>query len=88
MQKFQDWVEQNIQENMGAAAPDDKELDVLNSQMKILIGKMKNIISRTSNKNKGYAILHQIAQECQEAMGISDTNLKKAVLGQMPSQQN
>lgn len=78
---------QNLLENLAVGAnEEDQELEVLNNQMKTLIAKMKNIIARTSNKNKGYAILHEIGKSIQDAMGITDMNMRKAVLGQLQSQ--
>lgn len=80
---------QNLLENFGSMLnQEDQELEVLNNQMKILIEKMKNLISKTSNKNKGYAILHEIGKSIQDAMGITDLNMRKAVLGQLQNQKN
>jgi hypothetical protein len=44
------------------------------------------LISRTNNKKKGMAILHQIGQAVQSATGMSDINAKNALLGKIPNQ--
>lgn len=84
--KSQNLLENTNMVNANNNVDEDAELEVLNNQMKFLLTKIKNIISRTSNKNKGYAILHDMGKAIQDAMGVTDVNLKKAVLGQMPSQ--
>lgn len=90
MKKFSEWAKENLNE-LTAAVPgqdDDAELDVLNSQMQKLMQRLTFLISKTHNKNKGYAILHQIGKAVQDATNMSDINAKKALFGQMPSQRN
>jgi len=65
---------------------EDKELKVLSSQMQNVLGKLLNLISKMKNKNKGYALLHQIGQSIQSATGASNVNMKKALFGEFPNQ--
>jgi hypothetical protein len=92
MKKFNEWVEENIKNeaqavNVMSPDQDEKELHILGSQIEMLLGKIEKIVQRTRNKNKGYELLGKIGNMVQTAMGVTDTNMKKAVLGQMPSQQ-
>ena len=85
-ESFDPYMENTPFGNSSSKNADDAEMDLLNNQIQMLLKKMENIIARTSNKNKGYAILHQIGKSVQDSMGITDTNMRKAVLGQMPNQ--
>jgi hypothetical protein len=65
---------------------EDRDLKMLNSQMQNVLSKLLNLVSKMKNKNKGYALLHQIGQTIQSATGASDTNMRKALFGQLPNQ--
>lgn len=67
---------------------ENQELEMLSKQMQTAMGRLINLISRMKNKNKGYALLHQIAQAVQGATGASDINIKNATMGNLPSQRN
>jgi hypothetical protein len=88
MKKFNEWVaENNINEmDMSNGGAEDKEMDMLNSQMQTMLKKLMSLISRTKNKKKGMAVLHQIGQAVQSATGMSDINAKNALLGKIPNQ--
>lgn len=84
MKSFQDFCE-----TVGAAdvvGDEDREAHLLSGQIKTLLTRMQTLISRMKNKNKGYEILGEIGKSVQDAMGITDFNARKAVLGQMPQQ--
>ena len=86
MKKFNEWVTDNITEmgmvmNTADGGAEDKEMDMLNSQMQTMIKKLMTLISRTNNKKKGMAILHQIGQAVQDATGMSDMAAKNALMG-------
>lgn len=67
---------------------ENQELEMLGKQMQNVMGKLTNLISRMKNKNKGYALLHQVAQAIQSSTGATDNNIKNAALGNLPSQRN
>lgn len=67
---------------------EDQQLQLLSNQMQIMTEKLINLISRMKNKNKGYALLRQISMAIQNATGATDSNIKNAALGNLPSQRN
>jgi hypothetical protein len=85
MKSFSQWSETN--NLMDPEVQADQEVSRLSGQIATLLERMKLMISKMQNKNKGYEILGQIGQSIQDAMpGITDANMRKAVLGQMPGQ--
>ena len=82
MKKFNEWVTDNINEmEVNPAVAEDAEMDMLNSQMQTMIKKLMTLISKTNNKKKGMAIIHQIGQAVQSATGMSNINARDSLMG-------
>jgi hypothetical protein len=82
MKKFNEWVaENNINEMDVSSGSEDKEMEMLNSQMQTMLKKLMILISKTNNKKKGMAILHQIGKAVQGATGMSNIAARDALMG-------
>lgn len=68
----------------GEQQQEDAELDELNSQMQRVMGRLLPLIAKMKNRQKGFIVLHQIGQAVQNALKLSDTQVKNATLGNMP----
>ena len=60
---------------------EDAELTELNNTLHKALQRLTGLIGKMHNKQKGYAVLHAVAQSMQQAMGINNTQLKNAVTG-------
>lgn len=63
---------------------EELELEELNSQMQRVMGRLLPLIAKMKNRQKGFIVLHQIGQAVQNALKLSDTQVKNATLGNMP----
>ena len=68
----------------GNPQQEEQELDELNSQMQRVMGRLLPLIGKMKNKQKGFTVLHAIGQAVQNALNISDSQAKQAVVGNMP----
>lgn len=68
----------------GNPQQEEQELDELNSQMQRVMGRLLPLIGKMKNKQKGFTVLHTIGQAVQQALNISDSQAKQAVIGAMP----
>ena len=68
----------------GDPQQEEQELDELNSQMQRVMGRLLQLIGKMKNKQKGFIVLHTIGQAIQNALNISDTQARQAVVGNMP----